>query len=89
MAGSKKQLGIGAVLIALVVMMIAGQAMAATVVRGGSVLRPGGGIGQGLPEWFSLQITRGVARNGKPLPIEYRQRAGAVDAKVGWFRLGR
>ena len=85
MAGSKHQLRIGAVLVALVVMMIAGQAMAATVQRG--VARSGGGIS--LPEWFSLQIARGPAKSGKPLPIEYRQRASEVGGKVGWFRLGR
>jgi hypothetical protein len=85
MAGSKKQIRIGAVLIALVVSMIASQAMAAAVQRG--VARPGGGIS--LQEWFSIQIARGPARNGKPLPIDYRQRASELGGKVGWFRLGR
>lgn len=84
MAGSKKQLRIGAV-VALVAIMIAGQAMAATVQRG--VARSGGGIS--LPEWFSLQIVRAPARSGKPLPIDYRLRASEVGGKVGWFRLGR
>jgi len=88
MAGSKKQMRIGAVLIALAVMMIAGQAMAAQVSRD-SAVRPGGGIGHGLPEWFRIQITRGLAQSGKPPLIQYRQRADAVGGKVGWFRLGR
>ena len=86
MAGSKKQLRIGAVLIALVVSMIASQAMAAVAVQRG-MSRPGGGIS--LQEWFSLVIVQGPARNGKPLPIEYRQRASELGGKVGWFRLGR
>jgi hypothetical protein len=85
MAGSNRQIRIGAVLIALVVSMIASQAMAVTVQRG--VAKPGGGIG--LPMWFSLQIARGPARSGKPLPLEYRQRASELGGKVGWFRLGR
>ena len=88
MAGSKKQMRIGAVLIALAVMMIAGQAMAAQVSRGTAV-RPGGGIGHGLPEWFRIQISQGVARSGRPPLIEYKQRADAAGGKVGWFRLGR
>jgi hypothetical protein len=89
MAGSKKQMRIGAVMIALAVSMIAGQAMAATVLRGGSGLRPGGGIGQSLPEWFRIQITRGPAQSGKPPLIQYLQRSSEVGGKVGWFRLGR
>jgi len=85
MAGSKKQIRIGAVLMALVVSMIASQAMAAVVARG--VARPGGGIS--LPEWFRTEMTRPGARIGKPLPLEYRQRASELGGKVGWFRLGR
>jgi hypothetical protein len=89
MAGSKKQMRIAAVLIAVAVMMIAGQAMAGQVTRGS--VRPGGGVQKGLPEWFRIQITRGVAQNGRSPLIEFRSRGASADAKVGWglARLGR
>ncbi|MFI5371996.1 MAG: hypothetical protein ACHQ52_10600 [Candidatus Eisenbacteria bacterium] len=81
MAGSKRQIRVGAAVLALATMMIAGQAMAMQVPRGGLAK---------LPHWYGINISRSAEPIRSPLK-EFRARLAELGGKVGWSltRAGR